>query len=215
MIEQKPLPSGTELPPSFDLKIWDLENDIKILKETALLKDEEKIFDEMLSGYGGLDEKLQKELQAFKFLVDGKVAENIDILTSIDGHVSLKTSDDHHNAFISLTPPVGRGKFVLRDDIAAKLKNEGVCYGIKWDAIDRLLKIHTDEKKEITDEIIAEGRGSNPERMEGLNCFLKRAVEKLQTITPFPRRMSIRAYPKARYWPGSCHRPKGHRARTS
>jgi|GEM_PF-3488959 Predicted polymerase, most proteins contain PALM domain, HD hydrolase domain and Zn-ribbon domain len=158
-MSEKDLPSsGKELPPSFDLKFWELEKDINSLKETELLKDEEKIFEELLSKYGGLDENMQKEIQAFKLLVDSTVAEGIDTLTAIDGSMSLKISENHQQVFLGLTLPVGKGKFVLKDEIAAKLKNEGICFGIKEDAIDRFFKIHTEENKEITDGLIAEGR---------------------------------------------------------
>ena len=53
---------------------------------------------------------------------------------------------------------MGKGKFVAHDEIAEKIKNEGVCFGIQWDAVDRFYKIHTQEKKEIIDGLIAEGR---------------------------------------------------------
>ena len=86
--KERPPSSGKDLPLSFDMKFWDLENDINSLKETELLKDEDKIFEELLSTYGGLDETIQKEIQAFKLLVDSTVADGIDALTSIDGSMS-------------------------------------------------------------------------------------------------------------------------------
>lgn len=162
MSENNLPPPEKDLPPSFDLKIWDLENDIKSLKQTGLLNDEEKVFDEIVSKYGELDENLQKEVLSFKLFVDSKVAEGIDTIISVDGSVSLKISENRLQVFLNLTAPVGKGKFVSRDDVALKIKNEGVCFGINEDAIDGLLKVHTEEKKEITDELIAEGRKPKP-----------------------------------------------------
>lgn len=153
----KELSPAKELPPSFDSKIWDLENDINSLKETELLEDEEKVFEEILSQYNVLDANLQKEIQAFKLLIDDKAAEDIDTLTSYDGSLSLKVSENNMAVFMSLTPPVGKGRFVIWEDIIEKLKNEGICYGRHGDHIDRLLRIYTEEKKEICNELIAEG----------------------------------------------------------
>jgi uncharacterized protein (DUF342 family) len=153
-----------DLPFPFEMKLWDLESDMKSLKDANILEDEGKIFDELLANYSGLDEGLRKELQTYKALAEQTTAHEIDNLAFIDGKAEISISDDRMKVLLNLIPPEGKGKIVSTEQISSLLESQSVRFGIKHDRIQKLLAQNTIGGQVVLNECIAEGNPPQPGR---------------------------------------------------
>ena len=153
-----------DLPLSFEMKLWDLESDMKSLKDANILEDEGKVFDELLANYSGLDEGLRKELQAYKALTEQATAHEIDNLAFIDGKAEISISADRMKVFLHLIPPEGKGKIVSTEQIAFLLESQSVRFGVKHDRIRQLLAQNIQGGQIVINECIAEGNQPQPGR---------------------------------------------------
>jgi len=148
-------------------QIKTIESDIQALNGVVVLEDDDCVMDELLANYNELDEKIQKQIQAYAVIADDEIAKKIEDAVYVDGKLKITLSLDKFKAFINVAPPEGKGKFVAVWDIEEELKKMKVLYGVNHERIRDLVQVHEENRIAIVNECVASGivseKGKNGE----------------------------------------------------
>ncbi|MGM0607945.1 MAG: DUF342 domain-containing protein [Candidatus Muiribacteriota bacterium] len=77
-------------------------------------------------------------------------------INSENGDFDIEVEDDKMKAYLTVIPPVGKGKPVEFNEVERFLKNKNIVYGVDFKKIENLLK-EAENGKKIESKIIAEG----------------------------------------------------------
>jgi uncharacterized protein (DUF342 family) len=83
-----------------------------------------------------------------------------------DGKLSISVSPDNLEARANFIPPLGSGKPLTRDAVAAILSKINIVHGIRWGVIEETLSAYSSGRRLIKDILVAQGEAPKEEIAE-------------------------------------------------
>ncbi len=142
---------------AFDLELMGLEKDIAKLEGTDAVENEDRIFDEILSNYNDLDDELRKEIKQLSELGNDGTSRQVQEKISRDGIFSVTISEDNMKAFLSVSPPEGKGEPVTLKKVIDHLKDRDIVHGFDHVKIREVLDVCLKQDQRILNTEIAQG----------------------------------------------------------
>lgn len=142
---------------AFDLELIGLEKDIGKLENTDAVENEDRIFDEILSNYNDLDDDLRKEIKQLSELGTDDTSRRVQEKISRGGIFSVTIAEDNMKAFLSVSPPEGKGEPVTLKKVIDNLKDRNIVHGFDHVRIREILDVCVKQDQKILNTQIAEG----------------------------------------------------------